>query len=178
MDHVHEEIVRPRSRTLGNLLYVLCWVVIILFGAIALITLSSLMAQPRLDLVLILTLLISGGGAVLLYLRRNHLKVEYEYSFTNGEIDFARVYNNVRRKELGSMKVANVSACGWVAHPSFRRYISMPGLRKDNWFLNREANLFYFYFIKSGNKRVIVIEPTEELAALIKRYASRGAFQE
>jgi hypothetical protein len=76
------------------------------------------------------------------------------------------------------MRVANVEACGWVRHPSFQRYISMPGIRKDNWFLNRDANLFYFYFVKSGNRRIIVIEPTEEMAGLIRRYAGRSAFQE
>ena len=46
--------------------------------------------------------------AVLLFLRRDRLKTEYEYTFTNGQLDFAQVYNNKKRKNLGTMNLRNV----------------------------------------------------------------------
>ena len=33
MDNFKEDIVSPRSNALGNVLYALCWVFIVLFGA-------------------------------------------------------------------------------------------------------------------------------------------------
>ncbi len=177
MDNFREEVVRPRSMLLRNLLYMLCWLGIVFFGVLALLFLSNTLMRFNFDLVGIAIMLITGGIAVLLYLRKDRVRVEYEYTFTNGEMDFARVYGNARRKELGTMNVRNVDACGWVQHQSFQRYLNMPGVRKDNWFLNREAHLFYFYFIKEGVKRIIVIEPSQEMAKLVQQYASHGAFQ-
>lgn len=75
------------------------------------------------------------------------------------------------------MRVKNVEACGMVKSGSFQRYVSMPGVKKTNWFLNRGADLLYFYFQKDGSKRVIIMEPTEEMVSLIKLYLPRGTFQ-
>ena len=36
MDHFKEDIVSPRAKALSNVLYVLCWVFIVLFGGYAL----------------------------------------------------------------------------------------------------------------------------------------------
>ncbi|MCL2811044.1 MAG: hypothetical protein FWD25_04045 [Clostridia bacterium] len=177
MDNFLEQIVVPRKKGLQSMLYALCWFMIIFFGLIALILLQGTVMSLNFDPFGILALLITGGIAVLLFLRKDRLRVEYEYTFTNGEMDFARVYGNSKRKELGTMKVRNVQACGWVQHASFQRYITMPNIRKDNWFLNREASLFYFYFEREGKKRVIVIEPSEEMAKLIRQYAAHHAFQ-
>ena len=69
-------------------------------------------------------LLACAGLAVFLFIYKDNLKLEYEYTFTNGTLDFAKVLRSARRKELGSMNVANVSACGHVAHDSFRRFLA------------------------------------------------------
>ena len=177
MDNFLEQIVVPYKKGLRSTLYVLCWFAIIFFGLIAVILLQGTVMSLNFDLFGIAMLLITGGTAVLLFLRKDRLRVEYEYTFTNGEMDFARVYGNSKRRELGTMKVRNVQACGWVQHASFQRYITMPNVRKDNWFLNREAHLFYFYFEREGVKRIIVIEPSEAMAKLIRQYAASQAFQ-
>ncbi|MCL2545186.1 MAG: hypothetical protein FWE77_04630 [Clostridia bacterium] len=177
MDNFLEQIVVPRKKGLRTMLYALSWAAMLFFGLIAVIMLQSTVMSLRFDLFGIAMLVITGGISVLLFMRKDRLRVEYEYTFTNGEMDFARVYGNSKRKELGTMRVRNVQACGWVQHASFQRYISMPNIRKDNWFLNREANLFFFYFEREGVRRIIVIEPSEEMAKLIRQYAAPNAFQ-
>lgn len=177
MDNFREEIIVRRNATPYQLLYMLSWVGIVLFGLIALMLLQTTVMQMNFDLVSIAILLVSGGIAALLFFKKDNLKVEYEYTFTNGDLDFARVLSNSKRKELGTMKVKNVEACGFVTHPSFQRYLTMKDVRKDNWFLNRGANLFYFFFQKDGKKRLIVIEPSAEMAKLVKQYAAMSAYQ-
>ena len=177
MDNFLEQIVVLRKRGMQSMLYALCWFAILFFGLIALMMLQSTVMALQFDVFGIAVLVVTGGIAVLLFLRKDHLRMEYEYTFTNGDMDFARVFGNSKRKELGTMKVRNVQACGWVQHASFQRYITMPGIRKDNWFLNRDANLFYFYFEKERTKRIIVIEPSEEMAKLIRQYSGQQAFQ-
>ena len=125
----------------------------------------------------ILLTVLTIGAAVLLFLVKDHFKVEFEYSFTNGSLDFAKVMRSVKRKELGSMNVANVSACGHVAHQSFQKFLAMKDVTKRNWFLNRDGNLFYFYYVKDNKKNMIIIEPSEEMVEMIRHYLPVGVYQ-
>ena len=175
MDNFKEDIVSPRSNALGNVLYALCWVFIVLFGAYALMMLQVVMVQ--FSVLTLVTVAMAAACAVLLFFIKDQLKVEYEYTFTNGQMDFAQVFNNKKRKNLGTMNLTNVEALGLVKSGSFNRYINMKGIKRDNWFVNRDAQLFYFYFSKDSVKRIIIIEVSDEMLALIKRYAAPGAYQ-
>ena len=115
--------------------------------------------------------------AVLIFLFKDRLRTEYEYTFTNGTLDFAAVYNNNKRRALGTMNLKNIKACGKVASGSFNRYINMQGLKRSNWFVNREADLFYIYFEKDNSKRIIIMEPNEEMEKLIRGAVPQGAYQ-
>ncbi|MDY5348827.1 MAG: hypothetical protein SPG80_04700 [Candidatus Ventricola sp.] len=175
MDNFKEDIVSSRSTLLPNILYVISWIFVVIFGLYALLMLQVLFVAFSVS-GLIITVL-SAAAAVLLFLLKDNLKVEYEYTFTNGSLDFAKVMRGARRKELGSMNVANVAACGHVAHDSFRRYLSMKDVEKKNWFLNRDGNLFYFYYVKENKKHMIIIEPSEEMVGMIVRYVQPGVYQ-
>ncbi len=175
MDHFKEEIIVKKNRGLDEVLYFTSVVIMVIMALIAVMQLQLVLAA--FNVMSLVVLLISGGIAALLFLRRDRLRTEYEYTFTNGEMDFAMVFNNQKRKSLGTMRVKNVEAFGPVNSSAFQRYITMPGIKRDNWFLNRGAELYYFYFVKDGNKRIIIMEPTEELVEMIKKYLQRGAWQ-
>lgn len=175
MDHFKEDIVSPRAKVLSNVLYVLCWVFIVLFGGYALMMLQVVMLQ--FSVTGLVTVLMAAAFAVLLFFLKDNLKVEYEYTFTNGSLDFAKVFRQAKRKELGSMNVKNVSACGHVAGDSFRRYLAMKDVEKKNWFANRDGNLFYFYYVKESKKHMIIIEPSEEMVEMIRQYLPAGVYQ-
>ena len=176
MDHFREDIVGRRNTGLSGVFYFAGWALVIVFAVYALLMLQMLMLQFSVGTLALFVL--SAAAAVFFYFAKDEMKVEYEYTFTNGTLDFAKVLRGARRKELGSMTVANVAACGHVAHPSFKRYLSMRDADRKNWFLNRDGNLHFFYFQKDGNKRMIILEPTEEMVDLIRQYLPRGAWQE
>ena len=175
MDNFKEDIVGRHSNVLPNILYALCWVCIVAFGLSAMLMLQVLMMQ--FDVTTLVIALLAAASAVLLFFMKDQLKLEYEYTFTNGSLDFAKVMRQAKRKELGSMNVKNVSACGHVAHDSFRRFLSMKDVEKKNWFLNRDGNLFYFYYVKESKKHMIIIEPSEEMVEMIRQYLPAGVYQ-
>lgn len=175
MDHFREDIVGRRNTGLWGVFYFAGWALVIVFAVYALLMLQMLMLQFSVGTLALFVL--SAAAAVFFYFAKDEMKVEYEYTFTNGTLDFAKVLRGARRKELGSMTVANVAACGHVAHPSFKRYLSMRDADRKNWFLNRDGNLFYFYYEKEGRKHIIVIEPSEELVQLIRLYVPAGVYQ-
>ena len=89
MDNFREESVGRRNGFLFDILYALSWVVIVVFGLIAVMLLQVTLMQLNFNLPLIVVMLVTGGIAVLLFLRKDRLKTEYEYTFTNGELDLA-----------------------------------------------------------------------------------------
>lgn len=175
MDNFKEDVVSSRNRLLPNILYVVSWVMIVLFGLYAMLLLQVVFFDFSVA-TLIMTVA-SAALAVFLFIYKDNLKLEYEYTFTNGTLDFAKVLRSARRKELGSMNVANVSACGHVAHDSFRRFLAQKDVEKKNWFLNRDGNLFYFYYVKDNKKHMIIIEPSEEMVDMIRNYVPAGVYQ-
>lgn len=182
-DHFREEVVTRRNRGLESLTFVLANVVMVIAGAYALfminllisvISINGFSAQLVLEIVLAL---LAAAIAVLLFLFRDRIKTEFEYTFTNGTLDFAQVYNNKKRKALGSMNVRNVEACGMVSSGAFRRYLALPGIKRLNWFINREADLFFFYFTKEAQKTLLILEPSPDMIELVKKYVGAGKFQ-
>ncbi|MBR2822751.1 MAG: hypothetical protein IKE24_03600 [Clostridia bacterium] len=178
MDHFHEEVAVKRNNILNRIVYLFSWVVMILFALFAMMNLTSIMGQGGFNVVALIMTLISGGIAAGIFLFHDRLLTEYEYTFTNGALDFAEVYNNKKRKSLGSLNVKTIEAFGKVNSGAFNRYLNMPGIKRMNWFLNRDAELYFFYFSKDSNKRMIILEPSEELVSLIKQYIPHGAYQE
>lgn len=176
MDHFMEEVVVKRNKVFSEILYVLANIMMVLFALLGVMMLNGLFYA--FDWFLLIETLVFVGLAVLLFLRRERLRTEYEYTFTNGDLDFAQVFNNQKRKTLGTMRVKNVEAFGPVDSEHFRKLINMQGLTRRNWFLNREAKLYYFYYQKESAKNIIVFEPSDELVDMVRKYLPRGVYQE
>ena len=176
MDHFLEEVVVKQKNTLNRVLYLLSWVMLVVSGIMAMMYLQVLMRSFH--VVTLLITLVFGALAVYIFLFHDRLLTEYEYTFTNGALDFAEVYNNKKRKSLGSLNVKTVDAFGRVSSGSFQRYLNTPNVKRMNWFLNRDSELYYFFFSKDSAKKMIILEPSEEMVGMIKQYIPRGVYQE
>ena len=176
MHHLMQEVVVKHNRASQNIAHFFATVLMVVTAIFGIVMFNILFYEFSVPALIETVLMI--GIAVLLFLRRDRLKTEFEYTFTNGELDFAQVFNNQKRKSLGTMRVKNVEAFGPVDSNNFRKLINMPGLKKRNWFLNRGSKLYYFYYQKESNKNIIILEPSEELVGMIRRYLPQGAYQE
>jgi hypothetical protein len=103
---------------------------------------------------------------------------KYDYTFTNGCLDVSRVLNNKRRKYLTALEMKDVIRCGPATGPAFQKTLKEPGVKVHNWFVNRDAKLYFFYFPRKGVKHVIVVELVDEMVAMIrsKNYLPRDAW--
>jgi len=176
MDRFMEMVVTKHQKAFNEVLYYLSAVVMVVSAIIAMMLLNMIFYAFSVPMLILL--LVNAGLAVYLFLFRDRLRTEYEYTFTNGTLDFAQVYNNKKRKNLGSLNCKTVDAFGPVEGQAFARYSSMPGIKHTRWFLNRGAKLYYFYFQKEGNKRLIVLEPNDQLVEYIRFYLPHGAYQD
>lgn len=176
MDNFYEQVVIKKNRMVNDLIYYILYVFMIISGILGLLNLQGLIYSFS-WIALLYTILVLGS-AVIIYLKKGEIRTEFEYTFTNGEIDYAKVFNNEKRKNLGTMNVRNVSAFGKVNSEKFRAVINTPNIHKKNWFLNRDFELYYFYFVKDDNKNIIIIEPDMEMVNLIKKYLPQGVYSD
>ena len=181
-DQFREEAVTSRNQTFPSIMLGLSWVLMIfsaIYGFMWLQNALYAFAQSGVQsgLVSLGLALVMIGAAVLIFLFKDRLRTDYESTFTNGILDFAAIYNNKKRKALGSMNLKNIRACGQVASGSFNRYINMPGIKRNNWFVNRDGNLFYIYYEKEQEKHIVILEPSEEMAELIRGAVPRGSYE-
>ena len=106
MDHFMEEVVVKHNRGVENALYFLSNILMVISALWAVMCLQMLFMQ--FSVILLVETLLSAGVAVLLFLRRDRLRTEYEYTFTNGDLDVSKVLGNSRRKYLTSLPMKNV----------------------------------------------------------------------
>lgn len=183
MDDFLEQVARRRRQGLYTLLYFVIWVFIVIFGLMAVINLSSFIGMDengglKLNFMGLIVAVVSGGLAFLLWRRADYCRLEYDYSFTNGTLDISQVLNNKRRRYLTALEIKEVVRCGPAQGQAFQKALSEPGVKKHNWFVNRDAKLYYFYFVKNNVKHLCVVELTDEMVALIhnKRYLQPGVW--
>lgn len=176
MDRFLEEVVTKHHRGFDEAMYYLSWVMMIVCAILGFMMLQMVFYSFSVGTIVPTVLFI--GIAVYLWLTHDKIRTEYEYTFTNGSLDFAMVFNNKKRKSLGSLNVAKVDAFGKVQSGSFRRHTSGKDVKHLRWFLNRDSELYYLAFSKEGKKSVIVFEPSEEMVGYVKHYLPYGALQE
>ena len=184
MDDFLETYAVRRKQGVYTLLYYACWLLIAVFAVTAAFALSGVIGTDpstggmQFSWQNLLTALVFGGVAFLLWRGSDNFRVEYDYTFTNGNLDVSRVLNNKRRKYLTALDMKDVIRCGPAAGPAFAKTLNEPGIKRHNWFVNREANLYYFYFQRKGVKHVIVLELTQEMVDMIrsKNYLPREAW--
>ena len=161
MDRFLEESVSKHHRAAEEVLYYASWVVMIVSAILAFMYLNVMFYSFSISM-LVMTLVFTGI-AVYIFFFHDRLRTEYDYTFTNA---------------LGSLNVAKVDASGKVASGCFHRHVSAPGVKQLRWFLNRDAELYYFAFSKDGKKSLIVFEPSKAMVDNIRHYLHFGAYQE
>lgn len=174
MDTFHEEVVvRHSNRGIVQLQFVLCWVLCIISGIAALTNFMDLFIEFSI-LGLVFTL-VYAGVCVATYYFRDANNIEYEYTLTNGDLDFARVIANRKRKQDMTVALKSVMAAGFVKNENFARFDSTPGAKKHNFYLNRDKPHYFLLFRggKDESTHLVVYEPSEALEELVRKYVPR-----
>ena len=180
MDNFKEEVIVKRNNSFNQFMYGVCWLGLVVFGVTGLTALYNVMGVNGFDWISLVVAVVFGGLALLIWRNKDTFRTEYEYSFTNGDLDISMVLGNSRRRYLTRLPMKNVEACGEVTHASFQRYIGMKDVKKHNWFLNRDSKLYYFFFTKNSVRHIIIIEPSDEMIDIIrsKNYLNFGVWQD
>ena len=182
MDNFKEEIVVRRHMGLANIAYYIAWTFLVIFGVIGIFMVQAVLNMigsgsfPWVSLIAGIVLI---ALAVLIWIKKDSLRVEYEYTFTNGVLDISMVLNNSKRRYLSEINMKIVESAGKVTHHSFNRYLNDKNVKRHNWFLNRDNDLVYLYFTKNNLRHLAIIEPSSEMVSMMnsRGYMGFGVWQ-
>ncbi|MBE5807555.1 MAG: cytochrome d ubiquinol oxidase subunit II [Clostridiales bacterium] len=182
MDDFLETVARRHNQGFYTFLYIVAWVFIVLFGLIAVMHLSQILTVREdglaFSLLALIIAVVFGGLTFLLWRRKDYCHCEYDYTFTNGILDVSQVLNNRRRRYLTALDMKTVTRCGPARGPGFQKTLQEPGIKKHNWFLNRDGQLYYFFFTKNNVRHLAVVELQKEMVDVIhsKKYLQSGVW--
>lgn len=176
MDLFREESVSKVNTGFNNLMYVLASISMILFGFLGIFFLSIIFGG-NFHPINFINLALAGGVTAFSYFIRNNQRIEYDYTFTNGILDIAKVINNNKRKKLLSTDIRKFEIIAPISDDGFNRALSHPGIKKYNYFLNRGGGLYYGVFTDGSTRSILVFEPSDEMLEMFKKVNPRNVKQ-
>lgn len=162
MDKFHEQLLRTKKSPTYKL-----FVVAMNFSIImAILTLvGSLMI---LDLKMLIFTVIFGVGFFLLRNLKDKQYKEYEYIFTNGNLQIDIIFNKKKRKSLYDLEMKNLDSFGKSSDIKINN-----GVKKISCIPWDNVDEKYVLLISKNGKQAIYIAPNEELLKLLNVYKSR-----
>ena len=95
--------------------------------------------------------------------------VEYEYTFTDGSVEIAAVFNSSKRKELFSFEMDKVAMV--VPKGSLRIENEKFTKKRDYTSKTKNDKILCFVLESENAKELVLLEPNEKALAHIKMYA-------
>ncbi len=174
MDNFREESISKANTGLNTLIYVLAFLGMIVFGFLSLMFFMSVY-NGNFSVPSIVGTLLFGALAFGCFVLRNNQRIEYDYTFTNGILDIAKVINNSKRKRLLSTDIRDFEIIAPTSDEGFQRILNHKGIeQRFNYFLNRGGGLYYGVFVHNGKKSLLVFEPSDTLVEMFKIYNPRN----
>lgn len=164
MDRFHEQLLTTRKSPLFTLMTVL----MAFLGFLSVVALSMLTGS--FNIVILAAFLVCAGGAVGAYFLRDKIYREYEYTFTNGNLQIDVIYNMKTRKVILDKDVKDFEEFGKMNDKGFPRDVKTvkcyPSDKKDSGDI--------YYVLTSGKQRIsYLIIPDEEMIDYINIYYKR-----
>lgn len=108
---------------------------------------------------------------------------EFEYVFTNGDLDFAQIMNQSKRKELLTISMTDVEVMAPKGSDRVLRLVSNPNIKytkKDfSSGYNKNQDKIYELVAKRGGEAYhILFEPNQKLFDAMKQSAPRNVFED
>lgn len=142
---------------------------VILIGIVLILVLSQISFIANLGVMPFIIVAV-GWGVIILVRRFN---VEYEYVFTNGELDIDKIYNKSKRKSGLSINVRKFDVLVNLNHPDAANELSRTNQTIDYSSGKLHENSFAAVYEDGGKRIRLLFDPNEMMLDAIKMYIPR-----
>ena len=166
-----EQSVAGRRTARGAALYALCWALIVLLIAAAVAFAAGILRAAegalRINWAGAAGLVLCLAAAVAVFLRKDYLRVEYDYILRDGELDVIAILNNRRRRPLAQISLERIARMGPASGADYEAARRQPGLKPCAWHV-REDGLTYLCYMEQSVRRMALLELNAEMIAAIR----------
>lgn len=127
-------------------------------------------------------LVIVSITAVLFFWRRCFN--EYEYIFTDGQLDVDRIFNRGSRKHLGTIQAHEIMLIAPATYQSYEKYFKTSydiNIDASNHIMKEDKDKIgkYYLLARKGDKTIkILFQPNSQMLSLLKKYAPHKVIME
>lgn len=122
-----------------------------------------------------------GSGAVMLFIMKKRININYDYIFVSGELRIVKVFNVNRRKLVARIQPEDILQLGDIENESYTRLrantmnkeiVCTPNVEPSNG-----KFFMYLYANDPIGKKLYVLECREELLVNILKFVKRGTLE-
>ena len=173
MEQRFEQTVSTRTGGARSALYAFTWILLVLLALGALIAAAGILGTDeagalRINWLSLILFALFAALAVLVWFRKDMLKLEYDYALEEGALEVSAIFNARRRKTKLHLPLSGVQSCGDVDSAEYQRISARPGLRKQKLYLNEAAPRCYFLYSADGAQHFAELELDPALRAAVR----------
>ncbi len=150
-----------------NIPYIICMIMMVLMALIALL---FLLVVGTGNILMFIFAGIAGFMCYVFYFLAQRTKIEYDYTFTNGTLDIAKIINDKQRKKLASIEMSELIEMQPITSDAFQAHFENKDIRKINMFINKGPHLYYMLLVRDEKKVAIVFEPDQKMVECMKQF--------
>ncbi|MGK0467411.1 MAG: hypothetical protein ACJAX4_002712 [Clostridium sp.] len=152
MDHFYEQLVRTNKTVFYKIVKVATYV----FSFFALITLTENFIFTIVSLIV----------AAACFFYKQNLFVEYEYQFTNGDIDIEKILEMKKRKKVTTFNIKEVALLAPQNSVFVKDFSNKPGDIVKCYHDDQEAKVYVAMVTEGNNKMQLMFTPNEKFLDL------------
>jgi len=167
MDYSFEQTIRHNEDKGDKYKYYFLYTMTFLFGFGAFYGILQLLAGSI--IIGLIQIILCAGLALYSFIYKEYMLVEFDYALYEDDINFAKVINLKKRKEMLSVNTECLVSLAPIANQRFTELKKMQGIKIYNFTLNSEDLHFFIYAEQGGEKLLVIFEPNEELIKKLKQ---------
>jgi hypothetical protein len=164
MDKFHEQLLRTEKSFVYKMLQ------FSMYFAIVLIVLGMGTSLAAGNVSMLIMMVVLAAGAFASKIMRDRQYKEYEYIFTNGNLQIDVIYNKKKRKTLYDIDVKNFEEFGKASEISVssgvKKVVCIPWNNKDEK---------YVFLTSANGKQAVYIAPNQDILKYINIYVVKRA---
>ena len=170
MENIYEQVIYSKNDGRAQVKFFSFAVSSVLLFVIAIV--SMVIAFQQAMWALLASTVVSGVAAIFLWRKKDEAYIEYEYCYTLGDLEVAKIINNKRRRILCKFACKDIEAFGKITASAYTRYLKNPNVKKvyATFIKSAEKDVYFMYYIGKKAKYLIHFEPDEEMLSYIKKH--------
>ncbi len=144
----------------------------IIFFCVAFFSLIGFTGGTQVEWSMLLITVPTIALGVFFWRKKDEAYLEYEYAYTCGDLEIAKIINQKRRKTLCKFACSDIETIGKITASNYSRYASMPNAKKIYATFKKKGgdNVYFAFYTGKKGKVVLHFEPDEELLKFIKKH--------